>query len=89
EQFDRALAVANGAYLRNTERLDPIAVARHAARMLKLKMEKATGKVYAKYIVWYCVTTDTTQRQRTNDVILIRDYTTFADIPKILSVMAE
>jgi hypothetical protein len=37
EQFDRALAVANGARLRDTERLDPIAVARHAAKLLKIK----------------------------------------------------
>lgn len=33
--YNRALAVANGARLRDTERLDPIAVARHAAKILK------------------------------------------------------
>jgi hypothetical protein len=36
EQFNRALAIANGAYMRDTERLDPVAVARHAAKLLKL-----------------------------------------------------
>ena len=37
EQFNRALDVANGARLRDTERLDPIAVARHAAKMLRMR----------------------------------------------------
>ena len=35
EQFDRALEIANGARLRDTERLDPIAVARHASKLLR------------------------------------------------------
>jgi hypothetical protein len=34
EQYNRAVAVANGARLRDTERLDPIAVARHAVKLL-------------------------------------------------------
>lgn len=38
EQFNRALEVANGAHLRNTERLDPVAVARHAAKLIKYRM---------------------------------------------------
>ena len=36
EMFARALEVVNGARLRDTERLDPIAVARHAAKLLGL-----------------------------------------------------
>jgi hypothetical protein len=35
QHFDRAVEVANGARLRDTEYLDPIAVARHASKLLK------------------------------------------------------
>jgi len=35
EHYDRAVQVANGARLRDTERLDPIAVVRHAVKLLK------------------------------------------------------
>lgn len=45
-------------------------------------MSAATGKVYAQYAVM--CTVDGVTRLRT--VSLISDYTTFADIPKILSV---
>lgn len=39
EQYARAVEVANGGYLRDTERLDPIAVARHAAKLLKSRVD--------------------------------------------------
>jgi hypothetical protein len=35
QHYNRALAIANGARMRDTERLDPIAVARHASKLLK------------------------------------------------------
>jgi hypothetical protein len=35
DHYNRALEVANGAGLRDTERLDPMAVARHAAKLLR------------------------------------------------------
>lgn len=34
DHFNRAVEVANGARLRYTERLDPIAVARHAVKLI-------------------------------------------------------
>jgi hypothetical protein len=34
DHYNRAVEVANGARLRYTERLDPIAVARHAVKLL-------------------------------------------------------
>lgn len=34
EHYNRAVEIANGAFLRYTERLDPIAVARHAVKLL-------------------------------------------------------
>lgn len=35
DHYNRAVDVANGDYLRYTEHLDPIAVARHAVKLLK------------------------------------------------------
>lgn len=35
QQYNRAVEIANGAYMRYTERIDPIAVARHAVKLLK------------------------------------------------------
>jgi hypothetical protein len=35
EQFNRAVQVADGARLRDTERLDPVAVARHAVKLIQ------------------------------------------------------
>lgn len=37
EHYERALAIASGARMRDTERLDPVAVARHAVKLLKYR----------------------------------------------------
>jgi hypothetical protein len=37
QHYDRALEIANGARMRDTEHIDPIAVARHASKLLKLR----------------------------------------------------
>ncbi len=39
QQYNRAAQVANGDYLRYGERLDSVAVARHAAKLLKAKLD--------------------------------------------------
>lgn len=49
-------------------------------------MGAATGKVYAEYSVFYRVSNDAPLRHA--DVVLITDYTTFADIPKIIAIKA-